>query len=143
MTRNLSDYNSADQIAQPVSAGVYRDVSSRFIHPITKKVIVSTDLDAIRNSVKNIILTERGTRPFNPTFGTQLTALLFEPVDAFTARSIEFEITDSLKKWEPRVTNVVTRVSDDSDNNAYNVRIGFTAQYDTRGEINFTLNRIR
>lgn len=143
MSRNLSDYNNAASIALPISGGVYRDVSSSFIHPITKKVIVSTDLDAIRNSVKNIVLTEKGTRPFNVDFGTRLSALLFEPVDIFTALAIENEITNSLKQWEPRISNLAVKVNDDSDNNAYNVRIAFVAQYDIGGEINFTLNRIR
>jgi phage baseplate assembly protein W len=143
MNRGFSDFNDSNRIASPVSGGVYRDVSSTFIHLITKRVIVNSDLDAIKNSVKNIVLTRRGGRPFNPLFGTRVPNMLFEPIDAFTARAIQVEIVDGITRWEPRISNLSVQVDDDADSNSYRIRVTFLAQYDIQGEFQFTLNTIR
>jgi phage baseplate assembly protein W len=143
MNSILSDYNTPGYIASVVSSGIYRDVNTRFIHPVTGEVMISSDLDAIKNSIKNIILTPIGTRPFNPEFGTRISHLLFELGDAFTARAIKIEILSALEKWEKRIRNIRVQVSDNSEQNAYTITIGFTAQYEAEGELIFTLNRIR
>lgn len=143
MNSSLSDYNKSGYIASPISGEVYRDVSFSFIHPASGDVLVSTDLDAIKNSIKNIILTPVGTRPFFPEFGTRVTSLLFELADVQTERILEDEIADGIKKWEKRVTNVRAEVYDYSDRNAYAVTVYFTATYGINAELKFLLNRIR
>lgn len=140
---NLSDYN-AEQY-QPIIAttDIYRDVHTRFIHPITGDVMISSDIDAIKNSVKNIVLTEIGTRPFNPEFGTQVKSLLFENIDAITQRQITTEIEDGIRKFEPRISRFNVKVTANSDRNSYDIRIIFQTTYSQTEEIKFTLNRIR
>jgi phage baseplate assembly protein W len=143
MNSTLSDYNKSGYIASPVSGEVYRDVSFSFVHPATGDVLVSTDLDAIRNSIKNIILTPIGTRPFFPIFGTRVTSLLFELADPQTERILEDEIVNGITRWETRVTNVRAEVYDYSERNAYSVTVYFTATYGVNAELKFLLNRIR
>lgn len=142
MNQNLSDYNTQNYVANIISGDIYRDVSSKFIHLITKNVIVSSDIDAIKNSIKNIILTPLGTRPFKPDFGSNVSKLLFEPADDFTAYAIKNEIITSLDKWEKRIRDVQVNVKHNDDHD-FSVRITFQATYDITGEIEFTLNRIR
>jgi phage baseplate assembly protein W len=143
MNSTLSDYNKSGYIASPVSGEVYRDVSFSFIHPATGNVLVSTDLDAIRNSIKNILLTPIGTRPFFPIFGTRVTSLLFELADPQTERILEDEIVNGITRWETRVTNVRAEVYDYNERNAYSVTVYFTATYGVNAELKFLLNRIR
>jgi phage baseplate assembly protein W len=143
MNSTLSDYNKSGYIASPVSGEVYRDVSFSFVHPATGDVLVSTDLDAIRNSIKNIILTPIGTRPFFPIFGTRVTSLLFELADPQTERILEDEIVNGITRWETRVTNVRAEVYDYNERNAYSVTVYFTATYGVNAELKFLLNRIR
>ena len=143
MNSTLSDYNKSGYIASPVSGEVYRDVSFSFVHPATGNVLVSTDLDAIRNSIKNILLTPIGTRPFFPIFGTRVTSLLFELADPQTERILEDEIVNGITRWETRVTNVRAEVYDYNERNAYSVTVYFTATYGVNAELKFLLNRIR
>ena len=68
---------------------LYSDFDLAFIkHPNTKDVTILKDLDSVKQSIKNLILTSRGERPFNPNLGSGIRALLFEPADFFT--SIDF-----------------------------------------------------
>ena len=50
---------------------VYSDFDLSFLkHPNTKDITILKDLDAVKQSIKNLILTSRGERPFQPTLGT-------------------------------------------------------------------------
>jgi len=143
---NLNDYNIEQYQPNIASADVYRDIkiaNNAFIHPITGDVMIASDIDAIKNSVKNIVLTEIGTRPFNPEFGTQVTNLLFENIDLITQRQITTEIENGIRKFEPRITNFNIKVTANHDANSYDVSIFFQTQYSQTGDIKFILNKIR
>jgi phage baseplate assembly protein W len=102
------------------------------------------DIDAVKQAVKNLVLTNLFERPFHPEIGGNVTSKLFEPADKFTAIEIRDEIREVLKIFEPRVTGVRVQVFDNSDANAYVVNIGFTVinlQLET--EVSFNLQRLR
>jgi len=61
------------------------------------------DEDAVKFSVKNIILTKKGERLSDPNFGTNLYKLLFENISGDTLIDIETEIEYALESYEPRV----------------------------------------
>jgi phage baseplate assembly protein W len=140
---NLNDYNTEQYQPIIASGDIYRDVHTRFIHPVTGDVMIASDIDAIKNSVKNIILTEVGSRPFNPEFGTQITSLLFELVDPITQRQITLEIERGIRNFEPRISNFNVIVNANPDANSYDIRILFQTIYSQTGEIKFILNKIR
>ena len=57
----------------------YKDLDIFFTpHPVTGDITVKTDTDAVRRSVRNIILTNKYERPFKPNFGGSLRDMLFE-----------------------------------------------------------------
>ena len=64
--------------------------------------------NSIKQSVKNLILTAPGEKPFQPDTGSKVYTMLFEPLDAFTADMIRDEIINTINQNEPRVqlTNV-------------------------------------
>lgn len=140
-----SDYNYDNYKSQVVASKIYTDLHSSFIHPITNNVIVSTDLDAIANSIKNIVLTPRGSRPFFPEFGTSIPYLLFEPGGWPIAYQIESEIIETLERFEPRINNLNIEVTFNPDVRpyTYEIKISYSPYFGGTAITSFTLNQIR
>lgn len=71
----------------------------------------STDAAAINNSIKNILLTRKGSVPGKPTFGSNLDDVLFNQLDHITKSLLEDQIVEALTQWEKRilVTNVLVQ----------------------------------
>jgi phage baseplate assembly protein W len=147
MSSQLSDFNKGGQRAIPVSSRqLFADLNlSMPIHPKTNDIVPLTDLDAVKQSVKNLVLTNFGEKLFRPDFGGNVTSYLFEPVNYTTAISIQEEIKQVLQNFEPRVSNIVVQVDNDIDTNSYRVTIGFSIKNTAlpRQEVEFELNRIR
>ena len=75
---------------------VHADLNLTFIpNPITGDINPVKDIEAIKNSVKNLIMTNFQERPFQPEIGSGIRALLFEPVDTITAHELEEAIKDA------------------------------------------------
>ena len=73
------------------------------LNPFTKDTYTVKNENAIKQSIKNLVLTVPGEKPFQPLVGSQVNRLLFEPMDAFTADAIKDEIINTIKQHEPRV----------------------------------------
>jgi phage baseplate assembly protein W len=85
-----------------------------------------TDVDAIFNSLRNIILTIQGERRMLPTFASNITKLLFEPIDAITARLIAENLLDAIRIWENRIEVTGFDIEPRADENYYRCRLNFT-----------------
>ena len=104
----------------------FRDVSASFkVNPITDDLIVVTDASAIARSIRNLIMTVPGERPFNPTLGSNVSRLLFDPMDQMTSMSIRSEIKHTIRKFEPRVELLEVIVNPNFDENEYDIIIKF------------------
>jgi len=113
-------------------------------HPILNDITPLRDLDAVKQAVVNLVLTNFFERPFHPEIGGNVTSKLFEPADRFTASEIRDEIKEVLKNHEPRVNGVNVSVFDRSDANAYTVNIEFNIIFlQTETEVTFNLQRLR
>jgi len=123
----------------------YSDLDlSLALHPIRKDIIPLKDDRAIRNAVKNLLLTNFYERPFNHGIGANLRALLFEPADAITRMAIEDNVRRTIQDHEPRVKILGVRVNNLEDQNAYNLLVRFLIkEYDTEEEVEILLRRIR
>jgi phage baseplate assembly protein W len=123
----------------------YSDINLLFSrHPTTGDVTKKTDVEAIKASVRNIILTKNYERPFHPEIGCQVHSLLFENVTPVTIQVMQRTIAQALEKFEPRVTldNVV--IDPDIDNNGIRVDVYFTINNTQEPVvISTTLTRIR
>jgi phage baseplate assembly protein W len=123
----------------------YRDLDLRFnVHPVKKDVTKHLNEYAVINSVKNLVSINFFEKPFNPQFGSNLRALLFEPVDEITAVHIERAITEVIENYEPRarVVEIVAAVT--PDENRYDVKLTFSILNNQNTiTINFFLERIR
>ena len=102
------------------------------------------DIDAVKASVKNLILTNYNERPFQPKIGSNLINYLFEPVNRLTVVAIQESIKRIIQRSEPRVDSVIVDVIDDSDRNRYDVTIYFRIiNIDTEVDFTIYLTRIR
>ena len=74
----------------------YRDINITFKnHPVTDDLVVSKDASAIKQAIVNLLLTNKGERLMNPTYGSDIRSYLFEPMDFGTANQIKNNIRDT------------------------------------------------
>ena len=72
-------------------------------HPSSGDLVLKKDNDAVKRSLRNIMLTNNFERPFKPNFGANLRGLLFELADDITKMEIRNQISEALEMLEPRV----------------------------------------
>ena len=98
-------------------------------HPVTNDVLIISDEDAIKRSVRNIVFTILGEKPFDPNFGSVINDSLFELDTSLNQVRVSDEITQSLLSYEPRISNIEVTASIYPDSNELNC----TVQYDITG----------
>ena len=119
--RDASGTNSSAR-----STRLYSDLGLSFERNVaTKDLIVKKDVDAVKQSVRNLILTNHYERPFHPEIGSNVTALLFEPMNPITANVLQRTIAEVIENFEPRARLVSVIASSQPDRNAYEVTISF------------------
>jgi len=123
----------------------WRDLDlSLKIHPIRKDIIPLKDDAAIKNAVKNLLVSNFFERPFQPTLGANLRGLLFEPADAITKLDLQQGVRRVLNTHEPRIKVLNVKVFDESDNNSYRITVKFLIkEYDTAESVEIVLRRLR
>lgn len=105
---------------------IFSDIDLTFKRtPVTGDVAMRYDDQAVIASVRNLLLTNFYERPFQPSVGSNLTALLFEPATNITASILTEEITNVIKNYEPRALIQNIQVTLTPDQNAFNVRMSF------------------
>lgn len=114
------------------------------LHPIRKDIIPLKDDRAVKNAVRNLLLTSFFERPFQPTLGANLSGLLFEPADAITRVALRDNIRRVLVEHEPRIKVLDINVANTQDETAYDITVRFLIkEYDTEEEVDIVLRRIR
>lgn len=107
----------------------YSDVDGRYLrNRQTSDLTKSVDVDAVRNSVKNILLTRKMERRMVPLFGASIEKLLFEPIDDLTAKKLGGAIIDELAYWEPRVVVTGINITGDEELMRYDVNVEYYIQ---------------
>jgi len=104
----------------------FKDVNVSFAkNPVTKDTAVVKNENAIKQAIKNLVLTRPGEKHFQPEIGSEVYALLFEPLDDFTAETIQDEIINTINGNEDRVSldSVICEV--DEERNGFQVEISY------------------
>lgn len=94
-------------------------------HPITGKVTVKKNAEAVIGALKNLILTNRFERPYDPLFGADIRSRLFENFDPIEQVNIEEDIKSAIKNFEPRVRINEVRVVASPNSNRVQIGISF------------------
>tara|TARA_Y100000004_G_scaffold196846_1_gene268384 strand:- start:2399 stop:2830 length:432 start_codon:yes stop_codon:yes gene_type:complete len=125
----FSNYDATTTNKSKRSNRIYSDLNLSFTkNPVTKDVSKLHDIIAIKRSVKNIILTNKYERPFNPDFGCNLRGYLFENITDPLMIAIKDRVTLAIEEYEPRVSVEDVVVSEDGTNNGINIMVSFVVQ---------------
>ena len=110
---------------QRLSRG-FKDLSASFqTNPLSNDLIALKNESAIARSVRNLILTGQGERPFQPVLGTGVSRLLFENMDKLTASAIRSELRTTIENYEPRVEINEIIVEPNPEGNAMDVTLQY------------------
>lgn len=105
---------------------IYSDIDFTLTkRPVLGDIALSYDSQAIIRSIRNILLTKRYEKLFDPQFGSNIDALLFENISNITASALEKEISFALTNYEPRVSIQSVVVSSFPEKNGYSVTLTF------------------
>ena len=105
----------------------YSDFMTNFAtNPITDNLAKITNEDAIKQALKNLILTVPGERP-DVRLGSGITSMLFEPANPVTAEIMKIKIQQAIDYACPRVNVKDITVIDDIENNSYTIVLWFEA----------------
>ena len=122
----------------------YRDVDFSFnSHPETKNLLVKTKLNAVKQSVVNLLTLRKGDKPFHPEIKSPIFDYLFDNITAVERLILEGEVSRYLTNYEPRlrVDSVKIFFTDPNSINCYitgtvlNILEPFT--------VNILINRLR
>jgi phage baseplate assembly protein W len=89
-------------------------------------VAVRKDEEAIKRSLRNLLLLRRGEKPFHPEISSGIQDLLFELVDPITVIELKSRIANAIRQYEPRVNEAAVDVVDVLDKNEVRITIRFT-----------------
>ena len=136
----------ADRITPTdVKTQIYSDFLADLVpHPVSKDVLRFVNEHAVIRSVKNIVLTDKGERLYQPSIGSDIKKMLFEPMLPATAELISQYIQDAIQQHEPRAKVLDIGVEPDYNNNLYRVSMTFMIiNKEDPITLNITLDRVR
>ena len=131
-----------------VDTFIYRDLNLFFTpNPVSGDVSVVTDVQDIKRSVRNLVMTNKFDRPFHPEIASHVRDLLFERFTPITFNLLRQRIETILENYEPRVRVLEIQIDDSGqmiDNNELNVRIFFALKNKPQTEfVDVMLERVR
>jgi phage baseplate assembly protein W len=94
-------------------------------NPLNDDLVALKNETAIARSIRNIVFTNPGEKFFQPNFGSRISESLFENIDDISALTIQDEIEDSIRKYEPRVSLIDVTVNPNFDSNQFDVVIAY------------------
>jgi phage baseplate assembly protein W len=96
-----------------------------FAHPITRKVSRKVNRDAVRQSVKSLILTDYYERPFKSNIGCSIRYYLFELFTPAIKQQMENTIREVISNYEPRADVIEVLVEERREEHALIVSVAF------------------
>ena len=122
----MAFYDSKASTSKKRVNRIYSDLDLDFTrNPVTGDVVKLVDVDAVKRSVKNLIQTNHYERPFHPEIGSDVRAMLFEPMTPLTALNLQRKVAEVLNNFEPRISLQQVLASPDLDRNSYALKIMF------------------
>ena len=127
------------------SSRIFSDLNLDFVqNPATKDIQKIEDVDAVKRSVRNLINTNYYERPFRPSLGSNLRAMLFELYSPQMSHAISKEIDLLIKNYEPRARLVNVKTNSDPERNGYEVSKSFyVVNFPEQVQVQAFLERLR
>jgi len=122
----------------------YSDLDLTFAIKGNKDVFKKNDAGAVKQAVKNLLLTNFGEKPFSPRFGGNLNAFLFNLDTEFDELEIEDNVAQAIANFEPRAILRRVRATLLPDQNSVNVKVVFqVVNVQETQELSINLARLR
>ena len=110
-----------------ITPTVYSDLTTSFnVHPQKMDLYVDVNEEAVKQSIKNILMTDRGERLFNPILGSSIRAVLFEDISPQSEHLLKAYVESAIENFEPRANLIDIVATPMPDDNAYSVTIVFS-----------------
>ena len=114
------------------------------INPFSGDIAVKIDEEAVKESLKNIILMDKGEKLFQPAFGGNIRAMLFELNSPATIKLIQEQVKSTINNYEPRVELIDVEVYSLIDDNKVAIKIIYALRNREEPlEVEFILERVR
>jgi len=123
----------------------YSDFYSNFnVHPQNKRLAKYTNEEAVKRSIRNLILTEKYDRMFQPEIGSRINSLLFENMSDIISEQIKKTIDETIRIYEPRARVIDIVVQANESRHSYDIYIYFEVINSANPiTLNLTLYRAR
>ena len=130
----------------PKQKEIYSDFLSNLeTHPLSNDIAKVKNEQSIKQSIRNLLLTNVGERFFRPYVGSNIYKSLFNFIDNFTMNDIKIYIQDTIKSYEPRAKLISVNVYDNNDSgNSVTATIQFSIiNTGENATLNLVLRRVR
>jgi phage baseplate assembly protein W len=112
---------------------IYSDIPINLtVHPKSKDLSMVSNEEAVKRSIKNLILTDRYERPFQPDLGGNVKAMLFENFDRLTSSHVRNQLEATIHNHEPRAKVLDIKVTPSFDENGINITLTFVVTGSSR-----------
>ena len=124
---------------------IYSDFDNLFVsNPITKQLNKKVNRDAVKQSVKNLVLNDFYERPFQSDIGCNIRGYLFEPFTSHLQEQIKQAVINTIENYEPRANLIDILVEDRLDLNGLSLTIAFEIVNDPEAVVlDVLLERVR
>lgn len=120
----IRNNNTSPQLSKNI---LYSDFKTSFKFSYVKRDLEQdVNEEAVKTSIKNILLTNRGERFFNPSFGSDIRSVLFENFTSATEQILSDLVKNAINNFEPRANIIEVLVNGDPDNNQVYITIIFS-----------------
>lgn len=118
---------AVNRLKDPILA--FSDIDMNLtMNPLTEDVSNVTGVDAVKQSLRNLLRFRRHDKPFHPEIESGITDLLFEPANPVIILQIKRKITELIQAYEKRVRASNINIIDLSSENAYRIDIEFQVE---------------
>jgi len=104
---------------------VYKDIDLTFAAKPSGEIFKKTDAAAVKQAVKNLMLTNYFEKPFQPLFGANLRDMLFDLADEESEEDIEDACINAINVFEPRAEALNVKAIANPDRNSIRVTVEF------------------
>jgi len=98
-----------------------------------------TTTEQIKSNIINFVLTNKGERVFNPTFGSNIRKYVFEQITPTSVKSLQTQLLEELSLYFPNVRFANLIITPIFDENTINIQINYSVYGNSLNEINITL----
>jgi len=112
--------------AKAKKINIYSDFKKNLeVSPISDDLTLFKDEDAVKESIKNLLLTDRGERLMQPNIGGNIRAMLFENITPGVMTLIEDQVRTCIDLYEPRAEVIDVVVTSNIDDNVVKIKVQF------------------